>query len=291
MTSPKSFQRILWWGNVRKLTVSQRCAFAAQYGFDALNIAPADIVALLARGETLATIRAMAEDRGVAFTYLDPVVSWLPDWSPGPEAADFIPFLSAGLGRELEFATELGIDRVLTITPFPTGRYSLAELSDCLDRYAERMARADITCVLEAMPMWGLKCLSDVEVLRRATSADNIRLLFDTWHYIRGGRDDGLFSQIPPGMIDHVQIADGNAKTPPGMSLFDECLNHRLPPGDGAFPLTEILSKLRAAGHLNSVGPEVFSAAFDDMTADQIGARLMPALERAMAADPAAMME
>lgn len=282
MTTPKTFRRILWWGNVRALSVADRAAFAARHGFDALNIAPADIVDLLENGETLSSIRAMAEDRGVAFTYLDPVIAWLPDWTPGPDAADFVPFLAAGEGRELEFCQGLGIDRVLTITPFPEGRYSITQLAECLAAYAETMDRHAITCVLEAMPMWGLKTLAEVEELRRATASGNIRILFDTWHYMRGGRDDALLAQIPRGVIDHVQVADGSLHTPKGRSLFDDCLNHRLPPGEGQLPLTQILSALDRAGHLNSMGPEVFSTEFDQLTADAIADRLIPAFEKTL---------
>ncbi len=282
MKSPNPFKRILWWGNVRGLDLRDRAAFAARHGFDALNIAPADIVKLLDRGETLLTIRAMVEDHGVALTYLDPVVGWLPDWTPGAEALDFAPFLAAGEGRELEFCLGLGIDRVLTITPYPPGRYEITELADHLAAFAHRMDEHGIICVLEAMPMWGLRTLSEIEALRCATPAENVRLLFDTWHYVRGGRDDALLRQIPSGMIDHVQIADGTLHVPAGRTLFDDCLNHRLPPGEGELPLVEILTSLDAAGHLNSAGPEVFSAAFDVLSPEEIAARLLPAFERVM---------
>lgn len=277
MTTPHPFKRILWWGNVRSLSVRERATFAAQHGFDALNIAPADIVALLNAGETLSTIRAMAEDQGVAFTYLDPVVSWLPDWRPGDEAADFIPFLEAGLGREIEFALGLGIDRMLTITAYPDNRYTLREVAEHLSRFAETVGAEGITCVLEAMPMWGLRRFTEVEQLRQLAGAPNIKLLFDTWHYMRGGRDDAWLARIPKGVIDHVQIADGARTTPPGMTLFEDCLQNRAVPGAGELPLQDILRVLNENGHLASVGPEVFSAELDKMTAEEIGQTLMPA--------------
>ncbi|MBW4706327.1 sugar phosphate isomerase/epimerase [Roseobacter sp. YSTF-M11] len=280
-----SFGRILWWGNVRALSVRDRAQFAARHGFDALNIAPADVVALLHAGETLDSIRAMAEDVGVSFTYLDPVVSWLPDWAPGQTAADFVPFLEAGLGRELEFAHGLGIDRMLTITCFPSGRYHMEEVAEHLSIFAQRMAPEGITCVLEAMPMWGLKTFAEVDALRRQAGQPNIRLLFDTWHYIRGGRDDSLLASIPPGMIDHVQIADGSLQCPPGISLFEDCLQRRCVPGAGEMPLTEVLSALKENGHLISVGPEVFSASLDAMTADEIAETLMPAFDAILPKD------
>lgn len=284
MHAPKHFDRILWWGNVRNLSIPQRAKFAADHGFDAMNIAPADIEALLAKGETLLTIRAMAGDRGIALTYLDPVVSWLPNWHPAADAADFIPFLSAGLDRELEFAQGLGIDRVLTITPTPPSRYAMDALAEHLTVFANEMAKAGIWCVLEAMPMWGLQKLSQVETLRQQAGAPNIRLLFDTWHYCRAGREDDVLRGLPPGVIDHVQIADGSAHLGAGHSLFDDCLQHRVAPCKGDLPLAEILLILNENGHLNSVGPEVFSAEYDHMTADQIADDLMPAFNRTLAA-------
>jgi 4-hydroxyphenylpyruvate dioxygenase len=170
----------------------------------------------------------------------------------------------------------------LTITPFPPGRYSIDELADHLTAYAEKMGRHGITCVVEAMPMWGLRTLAEVEELRRQTRATNVRILFDTWHYMRGGRNDAIIAQIPTGIIDHVQIADGTLCTPPGRSLFDDCLNHRVPPGEGEMPLTEILRALDAAGHLRSVGPEVFSAAMDGLQPEEIANRLMPPFEASL---------
>lgn len=274
--------RILWWGNVRGLDFDARVGFAARHGFDAMNISPADIVGLLDGGRSLTSLKATARDAGVALTYLDPVVSWLPDWRPGPEAAEFVPFLEAGVGREFEFAVELGIDRMLTITAFPFGRYGIDELAEHLGLFAQRADDHGITCVLEAMPMWGLPNFADVVELMRKVDAPNVRLLFDTWHYLRGDRADNLISELPPGVIDHVQIADGQAQPTAGLTLFHDCLFHRLPPGEGALPLGPLLQRLAQAGHLTSVGPEVFSKEFDGLDAQEIAARLMPAFDRAI---------
>ncbi|MEM8848466.1 MAG: hypothetical protein AAGE03_00385 [Pseudomonadota bacterium] len=103
--------RILWWGNARELAVADRLAFAATLHFGALSIWPADIEALIASGETLPSIRRLADMAGVALTYLDPVVGWLPDWRPEGDAA------------------ALGIDRVLAVTCFPTGRFSVGDVA------------------------------------------------------------------------------------------------------------------------------------------------------------------
>ncbi|AGI68664.1 xylose isomerase-likeTIM barrel domain-containing protein [Octadecabacter antarcticus 307] len=278
----RNYERILWWGNVRELSFMQRIAFAKDNRFDALNISPNDIESLLAGGETLASIRAMADDQGIALTYLDPVVGWYPNWEPIGPAAEMLPFLSAGLGRTFEFANALGIDRILAITPSAVGAHSVADLAPHLARLAQEARTHGVTVVLEAMPMWGFTRFSDVVALQEAVQADNVKLLFDTWHYCRGGRQDEILAAVPSGIIDHVQIADGTATCPTGMSLFEDCLQHRLPPGEGALPIDDILALLHRGGHLNSVGPEVFSSVFDTMTAAQIRDRLMPAFNAAV---------
>lgn len=271
--------RILWWGNVRNLSFQQRLAFAARHHFDALNISPSDILAQLNAGETLASLKRMAGDAGVSLTYLDPVVSWLPDWQPNADAAEMVSFLSAGLGREFEFANALGIDRMLTITCFPPGKFGQSELVDHLGGFAEKAAAHGVICVLEAMPMWGLGRFEEVVNLWRALAMPNVRLLFDTWHYCRGGRADHLIAQLPIGAIDHVQIADGSLKPPSGRTLFDDCLYYRQHIGEGELPLDDLLSLLNRHGHLQSVGPEIFSSALDSLSAEAIAARIMPGFE------------
>lgn len=277
------YARILWWGNVRKLTYEERVAFAAEHQFNALNISPADIDALLDAGETLDTIRRTAERAGVGLTYLDPVVDWLPDWRPDGAAAEMIPLLDHRPGRALDDAAALGIDRVLAVTCFPKGRFSIDEVAPHLARFADNAADRGITVVLEAMPIWGFPRFADMVALRAAADRPNIALLFDTWHYFRSGRSDALLEALPEGAIDHVQIAAGADRTPAGRSLFDDCLLHRRPPGERELPLGDLLSQLKAAGHLTSVGPEVFSAELDALFPAEIAQRLLPPFEKLLA--------
>jgi sugar phosphate isomerase/epimerase len=275
-------EKILWWGNVRQLSFRARLQFAQRHGFNVLNVSPHDIESMKSSGETLKTISAMASDFNIKLSYLDPVVGWLPNWEPGSEAADFMSFLSAGMGRELDTASELGINRILTITAFPTKRYTVQECADHLSAFAARAQRQNISCVVEAMPMWGLPNFEDVVALWRAVNRPNVRILFDTWHYCRGVRNDELINQLPVGAIDHVQIADGPSDRIAGMSLFEECLHHRSMIGEGALPISRLLTLLRRAGHLTSVGPEVFSDELDALEADALAARLMPGFDTAI---------
>jgi sugar phosphate isomerase/epimerase len=72
---------------------------------------------------------------------------------------------------------------------------------------------------------------------------------------------------------------DGLSQPYDGDLLID-CLQQRRLPGDGAFPIADILRQLDAIGALRCVGLEIFSAALDTMPADRIGALCADAFAR-----------
>ena len=52
--------------------------------------------------------------------------------------------------------------------------------------------------------------------------------------------------------------------------LFDPPEPRRVPPGEGAFPVTRLLQLLEKKGALRRLGPETFSQVFDTMDGDAI---------------------
>jgi hypothetical protein len=53
--------------------------------------------------------------------------------------------------------------------------------------------------------------------------------------------------------------------------LVENCLEDRVPPGCGEFDIARLLQTLDNIGGLRRVGPEIFSAALDGLTAAEIG--------------------
>jgi 4-hydroxyphenylpyruvate dioxygenase len=97
----------------------------------------------------------------------------------------------------------------------------------------DRAAREGRICTIEAMPLWGFSRLDDAWYVVRESDRSNSGIIFDTWHYLRAGRNDALFEEIPVGKIDTVQIADGPLLCPPGRPMARDCLFHRVPIGEG----------------------------------------------------------
>jgi sugar phosphate isomerase/epimerase len=67
------------------------------------------------------------------------------------------------------------------------------------------------------------------------------RLLCDTWHFIRSGCSPGDLRDVDAGLIGYVQVNDGAGHIPPE-DMIPEAMCERLYPGDGEFPLAELLS-------------------------------------------------
>lgn len=276
--------RVLWLANVRKLPFRERVETAGKGGYGVLSTSPADHEQIRATGLADADIRSIAADHGVKLSYLDPMSSWVPDGLPEDGHPDLIAYLDRTPDDFFRIADALQVDRIHLVGSFPEGRYEIDELVEYYARTCERAAAHGQRCLIEGMPLWGLKTLGEVwEIVRRA-GQPNGGLIFDTWHYTRAGRDDALIAEIPVGVIDTVQVADGPIACPPERTMIEDCLGYRVPIGEGEVPNLEILRLLRNAGHLRSVGPEIFSHRLDELDGNAILAAIEPGLDEVLAA-------
>ena len=160
------------------------------------------------------------------------------------------------------------------IGTYAPGHAPIAQVTESFGTIADKAASHGLHCVLEFIPIWGIGDLATAWEIVRTVNRSNVGLAFDFWHYIRGGPDHSLLRSIPGDKISYVQVADAEAALPANRTLFDDCLFHRLPPGEGELPINQLLEILKEIGGLQRVGPEVFSAALDRMSADAIAEAL-----------------
>jgi sugar phosphate isomerase/epimerase len=272
-------QRILWLANVRALPFREQVETAAKGGFGWLTTSPHDYDRTLASGLTAADMRAIAADHDVRLTYLDPLTSWVPEWQPEVMDEAMRAYLERPVDEFFRIAEALGVDTIHAIGTFPEGRYTVDYLTERYAALCDRAAESGLRCTIEAIPHWGLRKLETVWQIVEGANRPNSGIVFDNWHYLRFGRNDDLLRTIPPGKIATVQLADGMREVPPGRSLQEDCVFYRRPIGEGEMPISEIVTLLREAGHLHSVGPEIFSAELDTLKGDAILARILPGFE------------
>jgi 4-hydroxyphenylpyruvate dioxygenase len=228
-------------------------------------------------------MRKMAADLGVSLPILDPMASWAPHWRTGISDPGFMEFLGYSADDFFRIADELGVSTMTVIGTLRPGLASVPEIAESFALLADRAAAYGLRCILEFIPIWGIKDLGMAWQILQIADRPNAALAFDFWHYIRGGRDDALLRSIPGDRIAYVQVTDAEAEPPPGRSLEQDCLFHRLQPGEGALPIKEMLDILREIGGVERVGPEVFSAKLDALPAEAIAQELREPYWRALA--------
>ncbi|OCJ57456.1 hypothetical protein A6U96_17500 [Agrobacterium tumefaciens] len=272
-------QRIMWLSQVRSIPFRQRVELTSKAGFGTLSTSPVDFDQTVASGLSAKEQRQIAADNGVKLSYLDPLTSWVPDWRPVNEDPDILPYLERTPESFLKVAEELEVDKIHLIGTFPKGRYSIDELTQHFGTMADRAAKEGLRVTLEAMPLWGFSTFEEAWQVFKGAGRSNAGIIFDTWHYVRGGRNDALLAEVPPSAIDTVQIADGSLKLPAGRTMARDCLFNRVPIGEGEIPNAEILALLAKHNLIPSVGPEIFSSALDALPPEEIFARVLPGFE------------
>ena len=229
-------KRVMWLANVRGLPYRERIATTARAGFGWISTSPMDYDRIRASGLSDHDIRSIAADNGVRLSYLDPLTSWVPDGLPVDEDPAIVPYLDRSQDQFLRIAEALRVDKIHLIGSFPAGRYTIDELTHHYAAMCDRAAENGLKCLIEAMPLWGLRTVDEVWAIVEGAARKNSGIIFDTWHYVRAGRNDALLREIPAGVFDTVQIADGPLVCPPGRTMANDCLFHRVPIGRGRSP-------------------------------------------------------
>jgi 4-hydroxyphenylpyruvate dioxygenase len=278
---------ILWAGTVRAHQLEDRVAAAAAGGYDEMSVAPTDVSAELAAGSTFADLRALQRHYGVRLSHLDPLTRWAPRWRPDPAAWDGAAGMTGFLGSDpdtfLFWAEQLGAASVSAIVSADLTGVDGSDLAAAFARTADLAAGRGLRVDLEFIPFWGLPDLRTAwEVVDRARRP-NTGIVLDTWHFFRGDPDTGLLERLPPGTVTGVQIGDAGPPAP-GLSAVQDCLENRVTPGEGEFPLVDLLSRLRRHDQLSRVGPEVFSTVYDALPAAVATARATVATARLLEA-------
>jgi sugar phosphate isomerase/epimerase len=175
----------------------------------------------------------------------------------GTTAADFLPVFDAASVLGARFVWTTGFD------PDP------ARLADTFAILAETAGRLGLVLALEPVPYSHVRTLADANRILDRAPARSAAILLDLMHFVRGGGNAAELARTPAGRIGFVQICDGAAAQPAPHRLVDEARKGRLLPGEGAFPIREILAALRADVDLEIEVPHA-------------GLAMLPARERAI---------
>jgi sugar phosphate isomerase/epimerase len=209
---------------------------AARAGFDAvgLRLSPTAVGAiaypsLVGSGAHIALRRVLA-DEGV--TVHD--VEFIPIL-PEIDVASYAPMFDA--------AADLGARCVTVSGDDPDA----ARLAANLAALCELAGRSGLRVDLEFMRWRHVGTLNQARSLVERVGSSNLAILVDALHLARSGGSPADVQALPDGMVHAVQLCDASRDDPVGdEATILEARTGRLPPGQGALPLRELLDVLPA---------------------------------------------
>jgi sugar phosphate isomerase/epimerase len=179
----------------------------------------------------------------------------------------------------LELGARLGATTALAINMHNT---DAARVADLLASFAESARQFGLRVALEPLSGFATSRLAQVRELVLQVGADNeVGIVFDVYHLMRSGESPTEVAATAPQLFWHVQLSDGVACVTAEQALL-ESWQERLYPGDGVFPLAELLQHLPRAGTWSIEAPRLQRALAGMSPAEQ-ALEAMAAMRRAVA--------
>ena len=263
---------MMCFSNVGHLPFPERVRAARLAGCDQLSTMPIEVKENAAAGYDIAAMRSIAADQGIRITRLDPLVRWSRLWQPDNMSADYTARIADTPDEFFAMADALGCTHASLNATFPQGSLPIDELIESYAAICRRAAEHGMICDLEFIPLWGVRDLEMAWHIVEGAGASNGGIVFDTWHYMRGKPDIDLLARIPGHVFHSVQLNDGPVTLPLGVTIVDDCYR-RLFPGDGEFPLLDLVKLLAGTGGLRQLGAEVFSPVLAEMSTEEVATR------------------
>ncbi|MGH7338848.1 MAG: sugar phosphate isomerase/epimerase family protein, partial [Myxococcota bacterium] len=254
---------VLCSGTLRAASIAEKCAAAAAGGFSALTLWPTDVERAKREGFSLADVRRMIADHGLAVADVEPLLVWLP--------GEDVPFDVPAEAELYEIADGLGARSINAVQGFGT-TVDVDRAAEALAGVCDRAREHGLLVTLEYLPWSGIPDAATALAIALRCGRANASILFDTWHTFRGPTDDAQLEKISGARIGSVQINDAPAE-PEQKDLVAETMTARRLPGEGAIPLARWLRWLDAIGSTAPIGVEVFSSALDALPPIEVGRR------------------
>src|SRR5204863_4957309 len=121
-----------------------------------------------------------------------------------------------------------------------------AEMTDAIGRLAETAGARGYRLALEFMPGTGIPDFPTASAIVAALGDGPVGVMFDTWHFARTGGDQRELDGMRPGLVGGLQVNDCPLPAAEMAALGYVPMSDRLVPGEGVFPLGEVLTTILA---------------------------------------------
>jgi 2-keto-myo-inositol isomerase len=249
---------------------------AQQAGFDLLEIWAAKLNNYLA-DNSLESLKQRLEEAHVK-----------------PYSINSIEFITFKEGRDYEeiktecrrlcsIAKELDCPKIVVVpSPTPEGATEediIAESVRVLRELSAIASEYDVDLAFEFLGFSHIS-VSTLDLcyrIVRETDRPNIGLVLDTFHFYAGGSGVEEIEAVDKDKIFIFHINDAEDRE---RSRLEDA--HRLFPGEGVIPLTDILKGLKKVGYNNMVSIELFRPEYWELPPRELGARSFDTIKQAL---------
>jgi len=174
-----------------------------------------------------------------------------------------------------------GVDTIQTIAMFRVDGESepldIDAAAQWLRNFATELAPYGTKLALEFIPTTPIPDASTAQRLADAAGHPNVGTCVDFWHVMRG-RGISELDVVDWNRVYNVQVNDGTL-VPADPNYIHDCLYYREVPGDGEFPIDELMARVPATAPINM---EVMNTFLDSATAAEQVATLRRGRERVL---------
>jgi sugar phosphate isomerase/epimerase len=238
-------------GGVSPWPFAERVRACAAAGYAGIGLHVRDYRALRAAGHADADLAAVIRDHGLSHVEVEFLANWFADGELGERSrqdeADLY-HMAQTFGARVMF---------LTGNMTPGDPMPFAELAGRFAALCARAAERGVTVGLEPCAWSNVGDLDEALRLLEGAGARNAGLFLDVWHLYRRGLDYRRLRRLDPRLVVGVQLGDAAAKVQG--SLPEDCLDHRLLPGEGDAGTAEFVAVLREMGVSVPFSVEVIS--------------------------------
>jgi 2-keto-myo-inositol isomerase len=236
----------------QKPTVPQTIEIAAKAGFDSMELWVGDIKEYKTQGNSLKSLKKLLDDSKVT---VEDAIGFAP-WMVEDEQQREGGFKQ--MKEEMELMAELGCKRIAAPSSGVKADVPL-DLFKVGERYKKLLDFGRQTGVMPLLEFWGgspvFYHFGQALMAAAAANDPDVKILPDVYHLFRGGSGFDCLKMVNGKLIDVIHIND----YPADIAREQQNDSHRVYPGDGAAPMKQILSDLKAMGGVKVLSLELFN--------------------------------
>jgi len=228
---------------------------AGKAGYDGMELWINDIRDYLKQSNSLQSLAALLSSKGLVAEGLISFTAWMVD-DDGKRRAGI-----AELEEEMKMMSELGCRRIAA-PPAGVEKGKPLDFQKAGQRYREILALGRKYKVMPQLEFWGasgtLYNLGQALAIAAYANDPDARILPDVYHLFRGGSGFEGLKLVNGKAIEIIHINDYPGNKP----VNEQNDSDRVYPGDGAAPLKQILSDLKAMGGTKVLSLELFNKTY-----------------------------